>query len=857
MTVAETIDRPAYQERELPEKTQDVVRVITLHMASAESSRFLMMNPPMIDIEPTGEWFDLDIMPQVTTMIWEQKAGIGKSENPNQLLLPGGKIDEQTINEKTVKKAGRRELWEELHLKASDLISLSHLDHAYSFVHSKLINRKKPGILHNRVHMVSTIVSPHDHARYFDPSDKLAATLSLRPNQVTELLETNQVAGPDGTVGYLLDSLSTNMYQRQKAQVRTDGKEHIVKDAIETHAYVFEATTQREVIVRLLNSTEADVFELSYNKYEILRTMETPTTVKEAQEMMQLIHVIVHEIEMKYEPSAVQQVVIPPEASITTLMEHGITEDQIKRRVLLASEISEAIKEVAFDETVRISAATGPQQPYIVAQAFTELSRPTNYEFGALAQVPEMRHIVATACNVFDINPRLDVWHDQLMEHLREFRKLRSSSLREDRIKYKIFHDRFATLFCTPLDPDHVSPIRDTRHLGRLSKLANDFLSFLREPLASIADPNTLNALMPDPNGVKTSEISELFFRAFGVSQYKDEAITRSEQYAATRKLLLMLTIHKVETIWEKETNLHIFPFRNAFNTLFGEMVDTVRVGDTFAYSRYRLDPMVFTEYPTLAHYEDSSAFGIDFKEFPLWVISDIREKDILSLIRKYIERGGTESEDEELSDFFGVMITLDDEQFKKDFTQKMPYTTLSGESMEQVTAAWKRWAAKVVLLGLQEALIKDRASNNPTFRMYKGRESATMKGIVPIEGQKAGSAASVSDDDKWEWIKYVFEMTDSTLEEYQEEIQFFPSFADLALKKVDDKRFWQARSFAPTQDRYPLASVFFGVQDVYEEVARKYILSKLKEIEKQPWYRRISSYIWHYIQQSRRNGIN
>ncbi len=183
-----------------------------------------------------------------TRTIFIRKSG---SNNPNQLMPVGGKVDEG----ESLPHAARREVVQETHLRPSTA-SVRYLStvQTYDFPHltSGTQKRRRSYMLSGRL-----LPQPMDIPYALDPDeDKIAQFEYLSPTQVDELLERGRVDTPHGQ-GELLDSLLLDAQERTRRGVVTDQSEvedvhHELRTILALTEVDKKLSVMRQIIRRIL-----------------------------------------------------------------------------------------------------------------------------------------------------------------------------------------------------------------------------------------------------------------------------------------------------------------------------------------------------------------------------------------------------------------------------------------------------------------------------------------------------------------------------------------------------------------------------------------------------------------------------
>lgn len=788
-------------------------------------------------------------LPEITRMVWEAKATGRQVVNPNQIILVGGggtpRDPSVPRTSNSILKAAREESFQEVHLVAHKAALVNGAQYTYSFPHPRLPDTHKPGRLINTSYLVRAQAAPHDEVQFYDPQDKLQEVIELTPRGVTRLLETETLTIDDGRTFTLVDSLLTQPTQKTHGRVMVEELQAMqFREAIESEGYIYEASSMRRVIANLERVPGNEI--KGHERRQIERYLRSPQATDKSTALADLetARSILKNIEKSYSDKTKTPVRYISEESYQKLLGAGVSENRLKRRMKLVDTLSTAARWTEEELTVECYVQTGPQFPLLLSHLLSEHAEWTQHDYELISRSPVFKHIVDTACRVFAVDPLSNPsWHKHVREKLQAFRKKELTHPQE----YTATRTDLMEAFCVPRDL-RVPAIGNSVKLGLLSEKVETFLRRQLGPLSRVADDGTLMRLRHKALGSTTSEIPELLMRMFGVDQYDGSPVEQSEQNAAARKLIEMIRINQVETRRIPKLSAQIKPLREAANTLLGERVGLVKTS-TGVFEQYDVSASVIDRYKDRVAAGNSVIEGIDVSAYPISVAFSVRVKDEFSEYRKDLERGGIDPIEEELSDMFGFMMGLNQHEFQKAI--RHDYPLLPAHSVTRVVEHWKRWASQFLLESIILRELETHADDNPTFRLYKGRSAGPgMTGIMQdlkIEPQETGSASSEA---KWEWIKYVLEMTDQNGDIYRVEIQLFPSIEDMVKKRRDDEDYDLKRLFLHAEGRYPLVRVLFGMQGAYGDVMRGfYEKRQTQNRRRRSWRKHIKNLVLQWIQ--------
>jgi len=853
-------DQAFAQERSENEYHQDTVRLVLLRMDPNNLvSQMLPSNEEIAHIlksmpDVKGSQLEQFILhetssplPELTSMIWEVKGSAKNVVNPNQVILVGGggkkHDDAHPIRMKDIIKTARAEALEEVHLIAHKPMVIEGASYTYSFDHPRVPDhkgKKRPGRLKNTTFLVSARAAPHDRVNFFDPQDKLQNILQLRPTQVSRLLNEEAVPGSHGKIFTLLDSLSLNEDTRLDAKITGDLNEvRNFRAAIEDEAYAFEARIIKRVLSHLSKVPGNQLKDGRQRDIARLCKLPDPATKADALAQIAQARAALKSIEHSYNDKTKHPILFVENETFQELVKRGVSEHRLKARMKLISDVELAAQRVSEELTVEYYKETGPQFPLLLANIMAEKPYWSTHSYELISQSPELKHVVDTACRVFGINPTHNGWYAKMAARLQEFRLLE----RNDPQTYYERSRQLQARFCNPDPATGVHAIGEPIKLGKLSEKVETFFKQQFAPLSRKIDTALLTSMRPDQLGSTTQEIGELMLRMFGISQYDGQEISASERNAAMMKMVEMIRIDRVDKTVVSKTNTHIRPLRSAMDRLLGSRVGVMKTASGTV-DRHVIPIWKIDMFKDLISLQNTTIYGVDFSKFDIPITFSVRVKDEYSVYRKDLERGGIDTQDEDLSDIFGFMTGLDIHQFKYDLLREYP--SLPPYAINEVVHLWQRWASQLFLNAIMMQVDADNGSHTTHFRLYKGRVSETMDGLLSIEDQQKGSASS---DSKWEWIKYVMEMHDDTGAMFQVEMQHFPSIEDLVKKKLDDSRFQFARLFDHAPGRYPIIRVLFGMQDAYDDVMRAfYERRNLRRQFRLVWWRRLRLHVYSWL---------
>lgn len=756
------------------------------------------------------------------------------STNPNQLMLPGGKIREG----ETDQDAGKRELEEEIHAYGIGNNLRMLTGRRYSFDNTKRgyrINNTER-ILHGQIpHSIKT--------RNYNPVDHAQGVFELTPNQVDELFINQRLKNPNGTSYMeLLDSL--NPYKTSNPyRVETDGKEDHVRQKILDSVWGFETQTRIKVIDNmLLLTSHSSRDEFMSRWYEIKSKYQARShTQQRLEEFNQEYRQFLQDFENSYDTDqAIYRT--PNNNSDSRLSQSVVNTHRYKKRLKLRHEIARAIDQVILVETSPFLNIVEPQKPFILAQALLKRGLDiTNHEFTLIAkQSPDVALVYESACKMFshdqfEIDPKNDPdWYENLITLLDHFAKLRirvvKNQASSDEIKYfERSRSQLRSHFAQKLGINE-------EEIVDLAKGARNFMRSLVPPLLAIAGKDTIDRLFPNPHYTGTASLTELILVAFGYDQYTGEkTVTSENQWAAWQKILLMQRVHKDQREHNKQLNMHTEPFRQVFSDIaefIPELPEQKQGLEDLA--KYKLKegiviPGGIDLEVTQPLNPELGKIHIDFSELPqpqFYTYS--RDKEEESLTRKTLERGF------DVVDFFGQLFVLDEEAFIQSLIQTTRNKIIQNNRSlgipsffdEQINNAVKVWSKQVITTIIKKYYesLSQWGYNFGVKKIKEDKEyegTTEQSGVPIIDKDHKGSGAS---ELEWSQVKFVHEIRRPDDIKYlrQQEIQFYPTIKDLMKKRADDPEFWVRRLFVSHNGNYPLLLVLFGIQESYEELMQE-----------------------------------
>jgi hypothetical protein len=806
---------------------QDTVRVALLHMDPRLTSSMLPSSQIIHDTLQAlpnlhGEALTQHILiglssvrPEVTTMVWEVKDSGKDVVNPNQVILPGGggAPYDPGISEKKLIETAIQETAEEVHMVAHNPFVVPDAVYTYSIDHPRLPDTKKNGRLINTSHLIVAQAAPHDQLRFFDPKDKLQGILCLTPSQVTSLLENEFIRTDEGHIFPLVDSLAIQ-HPQLSSKTQTDPKEaQRFKTALEDHAYMYEAKMMRNILQQLLKIPGNKIRQTERHRIQKMNSLAQPTSKREALTQLSAMTSILQNIEKSYDDRKSDPIRGMDQQTFEALIERGANENTIKKRMKLMHDLAQAARRVAQEASIDAYAKTGPQFPLLLSQLLSEKHMWDDHIYEPISKSPMLKHVVDSVLASLDIDPQAPGWHATVVNRLQALRQSRDTNLHA----YKAFGDALTNRYCNPYRAAGVHAIGSIEKLGRLSEEYEELLKDITNPLEKIVNADSIFKLKPDPLGSTTQEIIELSMRMFGFSQYDGRSISPAERNAAIRKLCEMIRLDRVDRTLEKKLNSEIFTLRKAVDAIIGDPRDIISL-QSGIYTVYTVPKEKIAQLAQEISLPPPLVHEVDLSAFDQTIVFGVRVKSRKSAYRKDLERGELDQENEDLSDIFGFMSALAADEFEKQLAKSHPH--LHPTQKKDVIDTWKRWSSQLFLQGIIHMAKKNYSAFTPSFTLSNGRASASLQDILPIKKQQYGSASS---NVKWEWIKYVLNMYDTTGKLSQVEIQHFPTIGEMDKKKVDDPLFEHTRLLTSAPTRYSIMHVYFGMQESYDDVMKSY----------------------------------
>lgn len=770
-----------------PDAERETVRIFTVRMRSPEEI--------IADILPVADEQGHTRIPPLeiscSESVWEVKSDVSKASS-RQIILPGGKRLKNGEMESPA-QAAIRNLATELHyfgVFPDAVIPIA--ERSYSFLHPDLDGKKQRLLIHETV--VSAEVPPFLKPGYFDPRDKLKGGAFFPQATLARFL--TEERDPESG-GVLLDSLSDDQSRKRKRRVQTDGRETEIKQTILEANDMFEALVLGDVVRELVakRTTGANPAVDA-----LLHAVDPDSVGVSARDRTAFIHFIpnlLSRLERTYDGETAED-----------------------RRNAFSKDLLSALRRVYVSRSLPFIDHTGPQLPHLLTQVMLTSNGLTEADYTASGTSPEIRHILDTAASVVGVEPGVSGWYERIRDQLKDYVRLKNRVTEgradsDERQTYKALLTAFKNEFSRfkPGLPDI-----DPASIERLAVMINQFAAYLESPIGQIADPAIRRQLFSNPQGAGTSQLDELFLRAFGVDQYRGTDIPLTERHAAWRKIILIMQLAAVEKMWNETISNATYPYRKAFDLMFPSETAREFVIDGVPYARYAMDRSAVTVHNPKAF----SDIGLSADDLPVFVISEPRDKNLLSLLRKYLERGDLSADT--LSDFFGRIIALDDGPVRDRIVQQLKLKRIRPRK-ETVEKLYNAWAKEVI--DAITACYRDRMESwGYTYARDHYKSSGFLVGVAEGTHTYKGSAASLP---SWIWVKYVHTATLPGLPaSIQEELQFFPDIGQFRWKLADDERYETERLFVSNGPaRYPTGLVLSGVQKGYNQVVTE--IEKLK----------------------------
>lgn len=810
----------------LPEVPYDVVRAVTCRINEPDVALKGLI--PTIGDLPVSKEGTLPILQfSFSSVLWLLK-GEGSAFRDEVQLLGGRMV---AGRDKTKEHALARELAEESHLfgynvkgnpeNPASLVQIGERN--YSFRHPR--DKKNRRCYHELLFRAeaSPSLSPFSP----DPSTHARTILTLSPVDIETLFENDSI-DIEGQRVKLVDSLSLHSERWKRAKSVMNMDELIAaRQQILYEAYLYEAKIRSAVIDRLLAITSNRSQKQLQTIWSRLkpRGERYPSTLADIKQFIGKTHAFLQEFETTLSGADIdvsEASDVLPENTLAYLNQQGIKKATLGKRIKLLRELNLAIVCLRFEHSLPFFSQSGEQKPFLVAQLLFSSDRLFAYEYPAIKEnCPEVANLIDTACEAFDIKPLENPhWYEDLTADLERYRDEKvkvdhGTASEEEALDYSTKSDLLELTFAQKfgIDPDDLS---------EFAAYATEFLNFLAPALRKIVDPVILRYLFPDNQKTGTSAIDELLLQFFGIDQndrINDASVTPEQRWAVARRLLLIAFVKDVHARWKEQTKPFTYTFRGIFDSfvIHISLDEPMSVAPEMAFHRYRFRTPPVERIETNYNGKD---YSIDTSAIDACILSDIRGKNLYSFIRKVLERGSV------ISDFNGRKIVLDLETFQEDVKRLYPFLTWHPDLLNHIS---QEWAKKVTAHIIQ--YYKDRLTSFGYLYTTKNvRESPALAHILQEAGvtvEDEVHLSSAASKATWEWLKFVHTAKrekDGKTQLCQEEMQIFPSVKDLEVKLGDDaERFSLERLFLPHLEggRFPLMTVLFGIQNVYEALTR------------------------------------
>ncbi|MCJ7740106.1 hypothetical protein MUP32_02185 [Candidatus Microgenomates bacterium] len=509
---------------------------------------------------------------------------------------------------------------------------------------------------------------------------------------------------------------------------------------------------------------------------------------------------------------------------ISACAQAGISETRLRKRAKLVGLLMEATERVAFMHDLNLIAQAGPQTPFLAMQLLNRQREIPDYKIAALSadkRFADISHIFEIACLAFDEDITKPNWQVRLRNKLLLYRNTkREIAMKGSRAQvpeeYQKQHQALSSLFHEyyGISEDEVSV-----YAGSI----DDFNQFL---LSSVVQDPSLRMQL-DRRGLEQDrvfDLDDLFLRIFGINHYGRDGTELStyERSLVWQRLLLIIKYGEARRLWKQNLDMGNTFFDYQFHDLAQSPTAVETLGKDTKAERYQL---VRDDYRNVIRIKiHDGDVDIDVSNITPEFISKQRKKSPVSVLRKFLERGGKHID---MSDFYARMIALDSEKFWQEFLQDPEKRKLYGTYKDEIIKAWAINTIKLICQYYQD----QTAVAGYKYETLKPKGFGSMRELVP-EQYQGSTASQVSNFNWYKFAHYVSDYRGDIVN--QEELQFFPSVNDAILKKNDDARFNTERFFRSHKEGYfPLSYVLlgFGSEEAYDILMRQAFARRSGEI--------------------------
>lgn len=757
-----------------------------------------------------------------------------------QLQLPGGRRrDEKDGKKEDPVRTLIRETGEEIHVFGivNDRVNcITEWEH--SFEHDRYpeegtllrpVKKKRTRIKYHNTVLIAEAPATTDPQSY-KTGDSIKEVVRLNLKQLRYLLDHNHIYlnGKHNRKVDLQDSLSSDTAIRGMQKTQTDGQEEAIKPKLIQAALAFEVKTLVRVAQKFFDISLSQDKWANYVRKKFTYAlsgidMDDPREFyrMEVTKLDSLRSVLVSLLNATEKNLSAADVDLSDTRDVLPLTYpassniSGPDRNRLRKRVKLIRNLRRAQKLVTIENNLISFAHAGPQAPFLFGQSFLLLNKYTPHEYKLMARNKEMRDLLGTLCEVFNVETdKYPDWYEELKRRMALYREqkthynLNPASIDEEtKLQVESKSQQLASKFAAKLK---IPPSELADHLEKALRYSQRYIP---QALASSPHlPKHLQAqLVPVRLGKGSVNFDELCLSMMGIPSSKAETVTPESRWVALRTILLAITDLEAKRMAQRNNIQSVLdPFLTYFNLLKLQTVGTERgkEADNKTYERAVLDFRSELEYTW-------GESVIVFRNIQPQILSYFREKDEDSIVRKLIERGRENGNS--ILDYNGRMFTIDTEYFWNELIKIHPFAKgASPKDKAEITRIWVGDVVKYILNHYEEYAKRSG---------YKAqRFNPRIYGIFENLFEHDYFAGSGASKITWDWFKCVLEFSHDNLT-FREELQFFTS-EGAADKLSDDKRYSYERQFiAHEPGYYPPVTVYFLPHREYGKLVEQGLL--------------------------------
>lgn len=819
----------------------------------------------------------------LTATMWELKGA--DATNPHQLILPGGPREEIVINTGRMgpqntgpdnfetRLEGERVTLRRKLATETNIFGVEDRDiHALNLSRTtRFTHRKRTTQQGTRKHFINkeeyyfAEVPPFLSGGMYDPEDKAARLLYLPPTEVEELFTRERLSSTygNGHRPQLLDA-----WRKQHtgdAQYVNGATAEQVEKVITTQAYRFEIEIKKKLVDQLLVinpslaqasikvPNDAHTVSMPVHSYwETFRnTYATINSVEQAVDFEAQYAQLLRLLQQEYRSDTAERTSEYEERYrdiFTSLDTVGLTQQHapiLRAHIIhmyrFHEDLTRAHQRIVFEHSLPYIRNTGTQEPFLLAQLMLKMGNINSYELDSIRELtthtpthtigeaqafsteatdifPQNEAvwgIMQTACDTFGIEIGQENWYERLQTEMRTYRDLRIRVRRgqsldpQDRIRRdeveRNFELFFSRNFGIPLD-----------RIKRLETDIHDFGTYVLDSLKKATDKDLRAELIARYREPALGGLYSSMLGAFGFNLSGTEEMSEEDRLSNWRHLLLMVTKYHSDIEQEQAISEGVETLNDALNSMLGPIKDIQDTGAIIMQRRELMVPLPpRIEIPGLPGSVDVSTFTND-------ILYGWRPKQDLSRLRKKIERGDNNpNDDEEVTDDFGNMIAIDSDLFRDQLRRRYPF--LLPSQVESITSTWVRHVTEAIVHHFHQTLT-DYKWNYSTSKV---REGGPMTGVLEKLARETGLKTTPPDAHGGsgayhprKWLKFVHSIERDEGDTEVEEYQIFASIHDAQLKIEDDETFDFIRWFlSHGKRRFPPVTVLHGIGDTHPQL--------------------------------------